>query len=55
MIDGMVGQMTSAATFEEFFLKTNRDLTGALWLVTRNTHEAEEIAQDAVIEEAIAG
>ena len=39
----------AAATFEEFFLDTNRDLTGALWLVTRNTHEAEEIAQDAYL------
>ena len=38
-----------AETFEEFFLETNRDLAGALWLVTRNTHEAEEIAQDAYL------
>ena len=46
----MVEQTTSAAaTFEEFFLKTNRDLTGALWLVTHNAHEAEEIAQDAYL------
>jgi RNA polymerase sigma-70 factor (ECF subfamily) len=37
------------AAFEAFFLETNRDLTGALWLVTRNTHEAEEIAQDAYL------
>ena len=37
-----------AATFEEFFLDTNRDLTGALWLVTRNTYEAEEIAQEPI-------
>jgi RNA polymerase sigma-70 factor (ECF subfamily) len=39
----------AATTFEEFFLETNQDLTGALWLVTRNTHEAEEIAQDAYL------
>jgi RNA polymerase sigma-70 factor (ECF subfamily) len=39
----------AAVTFEEFFLETNRDLTGALWLVTRNAHEAEEIAQDAYL------
>jgi RNA polymerase sigma factor (sigma-70 family) len=37
------------ATFDDFFLGTNRELTGALWLVTRDTHEAEEIAQDAYL------
>ena len=41
--------MPAALAFEAFFLETNRDLTGALWLVTRNTHEAEEIAQDAYL------
>ena len=40
---------STAMTFEEFFLATNRDLTGALWLVTHNAHEAEEIAQDAYL------
>jgi RNA polymerase sigma factor (sigma-70 family) len=50
LIERMVEQTTpAAATFEEFFLETNRDLTGALWLVTRNAHEAEEIAQDAYL------
>ena len=39
----------AAATFEQFFLETNRELAGALWLVTRNSHEAEEIAQDAYL------
>jgi RNA polymerase sigma-70 factor (ECF subfamily) len=39
----------STTTFEAFFLETNRDLTGALWLVTGNAHEAEEIAQDAYL------
>jgi RNA polymerase sigma factor (sigma-70 family) len=39
----------ASTSFEEFFLDTNRDLAGALWLVTRNTHEAEEIAQDAYL------
>lgn len=39
----------SADTFGEFFLETNQALFGALWLVTRNSHEAEEIAQDAYL------
>src|SRR4051794_31775401 len=46
----MEAQATPVAqAFEDFFLETNRDLTGALWLVTRNSHEAEEIAQDAYL------
>ena len=40
---------TSADTFGEFFLATNQALYRALWLVTRNGHEAEEIAQDAYL------
>ena len=39
----------SADTFGAFFLETNQALFGALWLVTRNSHEAEEIAQDAYL------
>jgi RNA polymerase sigma-70 factor (ECF subfamily) len=39
----------SAETFGVFFLETNQALFGALWLVTRNRHEAEEIAQDAYL------
>jgi RNA polymerase sigma-70 factor (ECF subfamily) len=38
-----------ALTFEELFLAEHRDLHGSLWLVTRNRHEAEEIAQDAFL------
>ncbi|MEP6973629.1 MAG: hypothetical protein ABI869_05745 [Actinomycetota bacterium] len=41
------GTDASAETFGAFFLETNQALFGALWLVTRNRHEAEEIAQDA--------
>jgi hypothetical protein len=36
-------------TFEAFYLERHRDLYRALWLVTRNRHEAEEIAQDAFL------
>ena len=43
------GRTPETAAFEEFFLETNRGLFGALWLVTRNCHEAEEIAQDAYL------
>lgn len=51
MVLEMKDEVTASApaTFDEFFLATNRNLTGALWLVTRNTHEAEEIAQDAYL------
>jgi RNA polymerase sigma-70 factor (ECF subfamily) len=36
-------------SFDEFFLAERDGLFGALWLVTRNRHEAEEIAQDAFL------
>jgi RNA polymerase sigma factor (sigma-70 family) len=35
--------------FEVFFLEHNVRLYRALWLVTRNRHEAEEITQDAFL------
>lgn len=35
--------------FEEFYLGRHEALYGALWLVTRNRHEAEEIAQEAFL------
>lgn len=35
--------------FEEFFERHYRDLFRALWLVTRDSHEAEEIAQEAFL------
>jgi RNA polymerase sigma-70 factor (ECF subfamily) len=37
------------ASFEEFFLRERDDLYGALCLVTRNRHEAEELTQDAFV------
>jgi RNA polymerase sigma-70 factor (ECF subfamily) len=36
-------------TFETFYLERHESLYRALWLVTRNQHEAEEIAQDAFL------
>ena len=35
--------------FGDFFRANVDDLYGALWLVTRDRHEAEEIAQDAFV------
>jgi RNA polymerase sigma-70 factor (ECF subfamily) len=35
--------------FEEFFLEHHEQLFRALWLVTRNRHEAEEVMQDAFL------
>ena len=35
--------------FDAFFRANLDDLYGALWLVTRDRHEAEEIAQDAFV------
>lgn len=51
-VDGMkmhIEADPTTKTFEEFFLRTNQALFGALWLVTRNRQEAEEIAQDAYL------
>lgn len=36
-------------TFEEFFLGERDGLYGAMWLVARNQHEAEEIVQEAFL------
>lgn len=36
-------------SFEAFFKRLNGDLFAALWLITRNRHEAEELAQDAFL------
>jgi RNA polymerase sigma-70 factor (ECF subfamily) len=35
--------------FEAFYLERHEAVFSALWLVTRNRHEAEEIAQDAFL------
>lgn len=39
----------SARSFEVFFLAQRDGVYGALWLVTRDRQEAEEIAQDAFL------
>ena len=44
--DGTAG---SAGSFESFFAATNPRLFTALWLVTGDRNEAEEIAQDAFL------
>jgi RNA polymerase sigma-70 factor (ECF subfamily) len=36
-------------TFEEFFERHHRRLLAAMWLVTRDRHEADEITQDAFL------
>jgi RNA polymerase sigma-70 factor, ECF subfamily len=35
--------------FEDFYLDHYRNVYAAMWLVTRDRHEAEEIAQDAFL------
>jgi RNA polymerase sigma-70 factor (ECF subfamily) len=37
------------ASFEDFYLEHHRNVYAAMWLVTRNSHEAEEIAQEAFL------
>jgi RNA polymerase sigma factor (sigma-70 family) len=44
---GQVEMAGSAMTFETFFLEEYEGVYGSLCLITRNRHEAEEIAQDA--------
>jgi RNA polymerase sigma-70 factor, ECF subfamily len=44
---GVVVAADHALTFETFFLEEYEGVYGSLCLITRNRHEAEEIAQDA--------
>jgi RNA polymerase sigma factor (sigma-70 family) len=50
---GRAGQLAArrahVETFEEFFHREKEGLYGALCLVTRNQHEAEELTQDAFV------
>ncbi len=41
--------LVPGADFESFFREEHEGLFRALWLVTRNRHEAEEIAQEAFL------
>lgn len=42
-------EIDAATDFERFFLEQRDRLYRALWLVTRDRHEAEELAQDAFL------
>jgi RNA polymerase sigma factor (sigma-70 family) len=48
-VEGVIRQEPLPETFEDFFLAERDGLYRALWLVTRNRHEAEEIAQEAFL------
>lgn len=39
----------AAPSFEEFFVAHRQEVYGAIWLVTRDRHEAEEITQEAFV------
>jgi RNA polymerase sigma-70 factor (ECF subfamily) len=39
----------ATTSFEDFFQREKADLYGALCMVTRNRHEAEELTQDAFV------
>jgi RNA polymerase sigma-70 factor (ECF subfamily) len=41
--------ITRPSSFEEFFTEHGRSVFSAVWLVTRNRHEAEEITQEAFL------
>jgi RNA polymerase sigma factor (sigma-70 family) len=41
--------VSTARTFEDLYVERYRDVYAAMWLVTRSTHEAEEIAQEAFV------
>ncbi|CAN5804222.1 hypothetical protein BH18ACT17_BH18ACT17_13250 [soil metagenome] len=41
--------MEQPATFEAFFRAHHRDVYGAMWLITRDRQESEEIMQDAFL------
>src|SRR5436189_41522 len=44
-----VSGVSGRSSFEEFFSAEHRGLYGALVLVTRSSHEAEEVMQDAFL------
>lgn len=45
----VVRDPANTATFEDFFEAEHERLFAALWLITRNRHEAEEVKQDAFL------
>ena len=46
---GAYAERDPGPEFEGFFGTHHADLFAALWLITRDRHEAEEIAQDAFL------
>jgi DNA-directed RNA polymerase specialized sigma24 family protein len=46
--EGLLGT-ANVMSFASFFDQRHRDLFSALWLITRNRHEAEELMQDALL------
>jgi RNA polymerase sigma-70 factor (ECF subfamily) len=48
-LDANEPAVTPSSTFEGFFEEERQRLFAALWLLTRDRHEAEEIAQDAFL------
>ena len=46
---GAIADLTDRMSFEEFFAEHRDELFRALCLLTRDRHEAEEIAQDAFV------
>jgi RNA polymerase sigma-70 factor (ECF subfamily) len=50
--EGITREGSAAATavaFEDFYLTHHREVYAAMWLVTKNRQEAEEITQDAFL------
>jgi len=47
--DPQTAPPASGSNFDDFFAEHRIGLFGALWLVTRDRHEAEELAQDAFV------
>jgi RNA polymerase sigma factor (sigma-70 family) len=47
--DPRTAQPASGSDFDGFFSEHRSGLFGALWLVTRDRHEAEELTQDAFV------
>ena len=47
--DPQTAPPASGSAFDDFFAEYRTGLFGALWLVTRDRHEAEELTQDAFV------
>jgi DNA-directed RNA polymerase specialized sigma24 family protein len=50
--DPQTAPPTSGSDFDDFFAEHRTGLFGALWLVTRDRHEAEELTQDVFVKAA---